>query len=897
MEFYEIPDYSPFIEKMKKGELTLEEILDNDGIIDDLKSREQSDFLEFFTNKQIKKLIDYSTRFPKSDDRLIGYKFPFNSAEILCSENYEFFNKLMSGKKLKENPTQKKRAKDFVKKINKGGFFDVFFKAIKKAEGTSEELLEEISNDTNDNSEDDEDENNNNENINININKTKDSNNLVFNYFRGSLNAAQESKDEENMIYENIDHLLGFLKESEETRHNNVLDGYFHRILSNLITMDQKGKLIKYLLNYPKKEEFDVLNLFVKNMKRKSKNMFNIIQKLLLFKEDQNQNIYSDTSNKNKLLKEQKTNLLKLILDELDITNEPEKYECICDSLSGLMSKTQFLENEYDSLNPLEYLYKILINSKKNHRKCNYILNLLIKINENILKLFDSRCTPVLEEENEENNDLLNIYNSYNFNNFNPIGNNRYSSVPEDNHSKTLENILLNLFEILETNKFEFLDDFGNCDLDDNNEFMSTYMEKQKKIGMKKIAQIEYIRTILDIFVNSCYSEYYTDKVENLIKIAGEKNIFWNLHKLFFLFPFSNIYQIYYMQIISIVININSPKCLIDYFFYEKNQKKYLMDLYVEKLVSNKNFEFKQTNTKVLSPIFAFIINLLNKINNTDNLYLSENYLNSNNNFKVFIEIFGKDIEDIFTEKLLQNDKNFQGFNFNENQEENLNYFCKKNFLELLEEDLDIYEKYKKGEDYKDVLEEKKKRIEKEKEERKKENEKHEDIKKENIKELDDDEDDDDSPFFKIEKIKTEDNDNNFLSLLNKPPEEIKKFMENKENNNDDEKEPQENDNEIDIKELENDEVNINDLKINEEIEPNEMKNKTYNVRYNRQINEPEKVEQEEIKDEKNNENNNENNENKDENNEINNENNENKDENNENINELGEVNDDIVDI
>ena len=58
----------------------------------------------------------------------------------------------MSGKKLKENPTQKKRAKDFVKKINKGGFFDVFFKAIKKAEGTSEELLEEISNDTNDNS-------------------------------------------------------------------------------------------------------------------------------------------------------------------------------------------------------------------------------------------------------------------------------------------------------------------------------------------------------------------------------------------------------------------------------------------------------------------------------------------------------------------------------------------------------------------------------------------------------------------------------------------------------------------------------------------------------------------------------------------------------------------------
>ena len=478
MEFYEIPDYSPFIEKMKKGELTLEEILDNDGIIDDLKSREQSDFLEFFTNKQIKKLIDYSTRFPKSEDHFIGYKFPFNSAEILCAENSELFNKLMSGKKIKENNTQKKRAKDFVKKINKGGFFEVFFKAIKKAEGTSDELLEQMSNDTDDNSENDEEDDNN---KNENINKPRDNNNnLIFNYFRGSLNAAQESQNEENMIYENIDHLLGFLKESEETRQNYVLDGYFHRILSNLITMDQKGKLIKYLLNYPKKDEFDVLNLFVKNMKRKSKNMFNIIQKLLLFQEDQNQNIYSNTSNKNKLLKEQKTNLLKLILNELDITNEPEKYECICDSLSGLMTKTQFLENEYDDLNPLEYLYKILLNSKKNHRKCNYILTLLIKINENILKLFDSRCTPVLEEETQDNNDLLNIYNSYNYNSSNPIGNNRYSSVPEDNHSKTLENILLNLFDILEENKFEFLDDFGNCDLDDNNEFM---WKSKKKLG------------------------------------------------------------------------------------------------------------------------------------------------------------------------------------------------------------------------------------------------------------------------------------------------------------------------------------------------------------------------------------------------------------------------------
>ena len=101
MEYDETPDFSPFLEKMRRGELTLEEILNNDNIIDDIKSRERSDFLEFFTNKQIKKLIDYSTRFPKSDDHYTGYKYPFNSTEILCSDSLGFFNKLMSKKKNK----------------------------------------------------------------------------------------------------------------------------------------------------------------------------------------------------------------------------------------------------------------------------------------------------------------------------------------------------------------------------------------------------------------------------------------------------------------------------------------------------------------------------------------------------------------------------------------------------------------------------------------------------------------------------------------------------------------------------------------------------------------------------------------------------------------------------
>ena len=47
---------SPFIEKMKKDELTLEDILNEDEIIQDIKNNNDSQFIKFFTNEKIKKL-------------------------------------------------------------------------------------------------------------------------------------------------------------------------------------------------------------------------------------------------------------------------------------------------------------------------------------------------------------------------------------------------------------------------------------------------------------------------------------------------------------------------------------------------------------------------------------------------------------------------------------------------------------------------------------------------------------------------------------------------------------------------------------------------------------------------------------------------------------------------
>ena len=82
----------------------------------------------------------------------------------------------------------------------------------------------------------------------------------------------QEYEDQNKnvtLIYDNVDYFLGFLKESEETKSNYVLVGYFYKIFNHLLN-SQSIKIVQYIFDYPKKNEFDVLGLLVKNMKRKS---------------------------------------------------------------------------------------------------------------------------------------------------------------------------------------------------------------------------------------------------------------------------------------------------------------------------------------------------------------------------------------------------------------------------------------------------------------------------------------------------------------------------------------------------------------------------------------------------------------------------------------------------
>ena len=465
-------------------------------------------------------------------------------------------------------------------------------------------------------------------------------------------------------------------------------------------------------------------------------------------------------------------------------------------------------------------------------------MNLLIKINENTIHLFEVHYTNEAQENNNELNPF-NIETCYSHDQDKSI------SSKEEN-TQNLKIFLFSLFDILEKDKFCFLEDLGNCEQEENQYFKSTYMENQKKIGMKKIIQTEYILSIVDIFINSYASKYHEDKIESLIKMANEKNIFFNLHDLFFLFPFSNIYQIYYKKIMDLVINENSPNCLTDGFFIENaGQKRNLIELYIDKILLDIKFNFVLTNTQCFNPCFSYVISILNRIYSCQNINVKK-ILENNKNISVFNEIIGEEIKNIFSQKLLLNDI-FGSYGLIED-EKPLETFGPKNFMEIFEEDCKIYEIYKTGGNYQKLLNEKKEQKEKEKEKNvRKSNNLTKNGKSNGLEYIDDLDEEDDDPLFKVEKINLQKEKDNFLAILNKPTEELMKEKDFNKGNDDDYNnnadtfykprfninDLDDNDNEDEKEKNDFEKINLENEKLNEDSSPNQFKNKIYQVDYN----------------------------------------------------------------
>ena len=168
---------------------------------------------------------------------------------------------------------------------------------------------------------------------------------------------------------------------------------------------------------------------------------------------------------------------------------------------------------------------------------------------------------------------------------------------------------------------------------------------------------------------------------------------------------------------------------------------------------------------------------------------------------KVFDEVLGEEINHIFNQKLLLTDT--LGANLGTEEEKPLPTFGKANFLEILEEDTNIYNIYKDGGDYKAKLEEKierekaeKEKAEKEKadqeivgeEEENKDEHIHQDDDEENeegVEEIGVDREGDEEGEKKNEEIEKEDDEEKEKEKEKEQKEEKEKEKEDEENNDD----------------------------------------------------------------------------------------------------------------
>ena len=795
----------PFIEKMKSGQLTLENILEEDEIIQDLKTNQNSQFLSMLSHENIRKLIDYATKLPQSEDQKIGHKFPFNATELLCCDNCVITDRILNEIEVAEDSESEEKEDD-----EKGEKDEEEFVEVKEDEGKQEKKKEEEPNKEEGVPNKDEKQNNEEpkkegESKPVEEPKKEETKTEGENKAGEELKKEEPKKEEENksgeknedeetgqqkhqpkqeeekedendnendddskkenqgeedsekkqpkinIIYDNVDYLLQFLNSSEETKLNYVLVGYFYKILNHLFSY-KSSKIIQYLFDYPKKSEFDPLDLLVKNMNRKS--MGEIINKLLLFQEEN----YGDFTQK-------KMQLFERVLQELKDSKETSKYECICSTLeTTLYNKGFFIEFMKDG-KLIELLYTILEESKDQPKKLIAIMKLLIIINENALKFVVSRVTPQLSQENPM--DFINMFS----NNY-PLDDD--VKDPNADTDELVKKMFANTFTALEKNKFNFLEDLDDYSSSENSEFTSTYLIKQRKVGMKKLSQTELFRTLLDILVNANSLNNNEEQIKKMVECMNEKKLFWKLHKLFFDFPFSNIYQTLYSQILDIILNESAPDNLIDFTLTEKGEKeeKNLVQKLIDEVLNHMKFTFTVSDHLSFHPNFSFEVSILNKIFTSKNEHLRD-LIKDNKNLEVFNTVIGDEVNKIFEQKLLLSENEIQFGSHDDSEEKKpMSYFCKKGFMDVMDEDLDIYKKYLNGEDFNKALEEKR-----EKEKKERENMEKEKLAEEKKKMEED-------GYFNNEEEEIDDKKNDLKGSINMNQDDEEENNENKEENN-----------------------------------------------------------------------------------------------------------------
>ena len=209
----------------------LEELLLEEGLVDELQSRNQK-LIDYFNKKRIKQMLDYIIKEPKEDDHNKGHKFPFLCSRILNVEEEKIMNYfLKTNKELKEERNKKEENE---KKLNESLNMDKF-------EEKNEDNNDNVNNDLNDNSEKKENEGDDlyfglykdekNDKDNNDENKKEEEKDLYYDLYKNGNGDGGDNKNEEDEVYEDVKDNEDFIedKEKENIKNDNDNDDNIHK--------------------------------------------------------------------------------------------------------------------------------------------------------------------------------------------------------------------------------------------------------------------------------------------------------------------------------------------------------------------------------------------------------------------------------------------------------------------------------------------------------------------------------------------------------------------------------------------------------------------------------------------------------------------------------------------
>ena len=256
---------------------------------------------------------------------------------------------------------------------------------------------------------------------------------------------------------------------------------------------------------------------------------------------------FSDDSINDEDIKKKKIFFFEKILQDLNESKEEDKYFCVCETLNNCFSKKEFFILFMTNDQLVKLLFSILCAKLNDERLFKILLNLMIRINEKILALFDKLVTPNIYAETHAETLFTNEDDE------NPI-----------NYEDQFKVILSNVYKESIDSFFAIFSDLNtNLNNNQNNTFENTFQTYQIKLGYKKLIQIEYFRSSIDIIINACTKDDLKKPLNEFLEKEEFSKIFWMLHYIFLNFEFTNIYQSLYLQLMTIILNENTPEGLI----------------------------------------------------------------------------------------------------------------------------------------------------------------------------------------------------------------------------------------------------------------------------------------------------------------------------------------------